>query len=94
MPSAEHDIKTITDYLKGFSYNIAVEHNKYIWKIIKTLSTMPNRCALVRDDFLKEQGYRWISARNYTIYFTVKEEKNLVRIERVLYSKREYDVIL
>ena len=93
-PLAMGDIESITDYLNTFSPNISLNYYENIDQAIFSLSTMPERCALVRNESLREKGYRWISARNYTIYFVVDNQNNVVRIERVLYSKREYDVIL
>lgn len=91
---AYEDIDNITEYLKNFSINIADNHNTYIAKTIRSLVTTPNRCSLVKDENLHKLSYRWLSAKNYIIYFRVIEDKKIVRIERILHSKQEYDVIL
>jgi plasmid stabilization system protein ParE len=88
------DIEAIVEYLSGFSENIALSYYEYIDECIKSLSTMPKRCPLVRNEELKAKGYRWVSVRNYTVFFIVDDDTNTVRINRVLYSKREYDVLL
>ena len=55
---------------------------------------MPNRCPFVRNEALKEEGFRWVAVRNYTIFFKVDEKAKIVRIWRILYSKRKYDELL
>ena len=93
-PKAKNDMREISNYLARFSLDISVRYSKYINKAIQSLCTMPERCALVRDDVLREYGYRWIPAKSYIIYFTVDKNANLVRIERILHAKQEYAVIL
>jgi len=94
MPLAQADIRTILDYLDTFSLDIALKYAEFFDDAISSLSTMPERCPFVRNESLKAKGYRWLSVRNYTIFFTIDESANVVRIERILYSRREYDVIL
>ena len=94
MPLAQADIRDILEYLNTFSLDIALKYADFIDEAINSLSTMPERCPLVRTESLKAKGYRWLPARNYTIFFTIDENADAVRIERVLYSRREYDVIL
>lgn len=93
-PSAKGDIKEITDYLSSFSYYTAQKYSEYINETVQSLKTMPTRCAFVRNKAMRNKGYRWISVRNYTIFFIVDEAASIVRVERVLYSRREYDVII
>jgi len=93
-PLAKGDIAAIVEYLINFSPEIALRYADYIYEAIHSLAKMPTRCSLVRDEVLKIKGYRWTSVRNYTIFFIVDDTLDIVRIERVLYSRREYDIIL
>ena len=93
-PDAKADVASILKYLDMFSHSISSRYSTYIYDSINSLSHMPKRCTLVRDEDLREKGYRWMSVRNFTVFFIVDDNAAIVRIERVLYSKREYDVIL
>jgi len=94
MPLAQADIRVILEYLNTFSLDTAMRYADFIDEAINSLSTLPERCLFVRNETLKARGYRWLPVRNYTIFFTIDENADVVRIECVLYSRREYDVIL
>ena len=93
-PSAKSDLKDITEYLSEFDHRIATKYRNIIGDAIASLHTMPLRCPLVRDELLAEKGFRWIFAKNYVVFFTVDEENGIVYIERILYSRMAYDVLL
>ena len=64
---------------------------------ISSLTDMPKRYPLVRDDLLASLGYRMIPVKNYIVFYSVDEsspETREVNIERVLYSKRNWKHIL
>ena len=94
MPDAEKDKENIVRYLSDFSLNIAVKYADDIDETMKTLETMPSRRPLVRNERLRALGFRWIDVRNYIVFFRVENNPNIVRIERILYSAQEYDLIL
>ena len=93
-PDAEMDKKNIVRYLSEFSIEIALNYYDLIDETINSLETMPNRRPLVRNERLRAQGVRWIDVRNYIVFFRVENNPNIVRIERILYSAQEYDLIL
>ena len=65
---AKADIESALEYLDKFSRDTSLRYSKYIYDAIHSLVNMPERCTFVRDKYLREKGYRWISARNYIIY--------------------------
>jgi len=64
--------------------------------MVKSLSLafMPQRCPFVQDDILREKGYRWLFVRNYTVFFVIDEDNDVVDIRAIMYSAREYTALL
>lgn len=55
-----------------------------------SLETMPNRCALVPDDYLASAGFRMTSVGNYLVFYMVDQEAKVVNISRVLYGRQNW----
>ena len=92
-------IEDLADILRHFlevrkEPQIALNLLDAIDKEIGSLSTMPRRCPLVRDDFLASLGYRLLIVENYIAFFTIDEGKRIVNIERILYARRDWQSIL
>ena len=93
--TAESDLAEIVDYLADrFSFEIASRYYLGIKKKIVSLERMPQRCPLVYDEEFRSKGYHWLSYNNYTIFFTIHNNKNIVVIRRVMYSGRDYTTLL
>ena len=91
---AQDDLISITEYLNRFSIEIGDKYYALIMEKVLKLNTLPLSYPLLRDPVLRKKGIRWTYARNYIIYFVVKEDINQVIVERILYSRRAYDAIL
>jgi plasmid stabilization system protein ParE len=63
-------------------------------KAIYSLEEMPLRYPLVADEFLASQGFRFFPVHKYLVFYVVREETNIVVIERFLYGKRDWAAIL
>jgi toxin ParE1/3/4 len=59
---------------------------------ISTLSELPERCHLLKDNNLRLKGYRCLKANHYSVFFTIKDQT--VQIRRILYNKRNYEWLL
>ena len=92
--SAENDLDDVVEYLSNFSSSIARRYYDEIMVKALSLSLMPQRCAFVQDDDLREKGYRWLFIRNYTIFFVIDEKYSIVDIRAIMYSGREYTALL
>ena len=92
--TADNDLGDIVEYLSNFSPNIARSYYDEIMVKTLSLSLMPHRCPFVKDESLREKGYRWLSIRNYTVFFVIDEIDNAVDIRAILYSRREYTALL
>jgi len=92
--TAENDLDDVIEYLSNFSSSIARRYYDEIMVKALSLSLMPQRCAFVQDDDLREKGYRWLFIRNYTIFFVIDEKYSIVDIRAIMYSGREYTALL
>ena len=61
---------------------------------VYSLSDMPQRHALVKDDDLARLGFRFMPVKNYLIFYIIREEKKTVVIQRFLYNRRDWATIL
>ena len=61
---------------------------------VKALSDMPARRALIDDEVLSKQGFRFIKIKNYLLFYVVREETKTVVVERFLYARRNWTGIL
>lgn len=63
-------------------------------KNIRTLVDMPEGYPLANDEYLRNMGIRFISVKNYMVFYTVSTVKQKVYVIRVLYGKRNWIDIL
>jgi len=61
---------------------------------IDALEQMPDRIALVKDKRLAAKGIRPLYVKNYTVFFRIDKNPNVVEVVRVLYSHRDWASII
>ena len=91
-PSAQRDLQEIVEYLNTLSKDAAENYYDLIVSEIASLSTMPLRCPQPRDLALAAKGYRYLTVRNYLVFYIVSGDT--VQIHRILYAKRDYTRLL
>lgn len=91
-PSAEQDLKDITDYLSELSQQAALKIYDEIINSIASLRQMPLRCPLAKDTLLRAKEYRLLVVDNYVVFYVVSA--NTVQIRRILYGRRQYEFLL
>ena len=91
-PIAQNDLIEIVDYFNALSSDAAVKYYDLLVQQICSLVEMPERCPLVKDAQLRLRGYRTLLVKNYIVFYVVNE--NTVEIRRILYNRRQYDVLL
>lgn len=89
---AKQDLEEIVEYLNTLSVEIAIKQYDQIIEAISSLSEMPSRCPYVRDTILRLKGYRHILINNYIIFYVIQGDT--VQIRRILYGKRNYQLLL
>lgn len=94
--TAERDLSDILDYISIRLQELIVAMNLLhrIQKEILSLHRMHERYRLVTDDYLAVRGFRMLRVENYLVFYTVDQEHCVVNIVRVLYGKREWNVLL
>ncbi len=58
--------------------------------VIASLESMPEKYALVSDEYLASCVIRMAAVRKYLVFYTVDHRKSEVNISRVLYGKRNW----
>ena len=91
-PSAEQDLKDITDYLNELSPQAAIKIYDEIVDSIASLEQMPTRCQLAKNTILRVKEYRMLVVHNYVVFYVVSG--NTVQIRRILYGRRQYEFLL
>ncbi|MEI7437519.1 MAG: type II toxin-antitoxin system RelE/ParE family toxin [bacterium] len=89
-PQAIADLEEIKRYISDDLFNpqAAAELVALVLEKIRTLVSMPRTGAQVRTDISMLKVYRFISCRNYLLFYRI-DEKN-VSIIRILYARRDY----
>ena len=93
---AQEDIDMAADYI-GFVLKNPQASDALIEAAeeeIASLSNMPERYALVRDDVLASWGIRCTRIKNYLAFFTVDQVRQTVYVIRFLYGKSSWSAIL
>lgn len=82
----------IVDYLNTLSSQAALRYYDLLTEKITSLSSMPERCPLVRDVQLRLRGYRFLVVENYLVFFVIID--TVVQVRRILYCRRQYESFL
>ena len=96
-PQAAADLLEIKDYIENELQNPIAAHNT-ISKIIETyenLTTFQNVGIPVEKYVSFPTDYKFVLANNYSIFYRIEDEVvRIVRIVRILYSKRDFVRVL
>ena len=89
---AERDMWEAVSYIQEVFFQ--PESAKRIYRAFKdqinSLSTMPERYAVIAEEPYTSMGLRKVKAENYLVFYTVNEKDKVVSIVRVLYDRREW----
>ena len=92
LSTAQEDMADIVDYLNTLSPEAAFRYYDLLTEKIKSLSNMPERCALARDTQLRLRGYRVLIVKQYLAFFVIISDT--VQVRRILYGRRQYDTLI
>ena len=92
---AKQDIRDITSYIMNVLQEPAVAFmtTDAILDGISTLDEMPARVPLVNNERLAKKQIRGLQIKNYTAFFRINETAKTVDIIRVIYSRRDWQVL-
>ncbi|MBE6971755.1 MAG: type II toxin-antitoxin system RelE/ParE family toxin [Ruminococcaceae bacterium] len=70
--------------------NIAIRYVKELQESTKILETFPESGAIPRDRILKSSGYRFLTHKDYLLFYLYEKAENRVYIMAVFHGKRDY----
>jgi toxin ParE1/3/4 len=73
---------------------VAARFLESVEKTVQSLSMMPERFELVKDEVLREAGYRKCPIKNYLLFYKIFESEKSVRIYRIIYGRRNWKFLL
>jgi len=93
---AENDLRDIVRYISAqlSAPMTATKLLDAIEEAIAGLADMPQKYPPVTDKRLASMGYRKLVVKNYIAFFTIDEKSMAVDVERILYARRDWLLIL
>jgi len=93
---AENDLRDIVRYISSQlnEPTIALNMMRTIQEAISKLETTALAHPLVRDERLAHVGYRLLVIKNYIVFYVASEKEKSVVVDRILYSRRDWQSIL
>lgn len=95
-PKAFDDLDEIYSYISHELDNEGAADNllEKLETSIMRLKEFPFSGSFVRDETLKDKGYRKLIVDNYIAFYLVKEEKKQILVMRVLYGRQKYQDLI
>jgi plasmid stabilization system protein ParE len=92
LPKAQEDMAEVVDYLNTLSPQAALNYYDLLTKKISSLSNMPQRFAMLKDNQLQLRGYRCLPVKNYLVFYVITGAS--VQIRRIIFYRRQYKSLL
>ena len=93
---AQKDLQKAVSYISNELKNKQAAFNllDLVEESVKSLTDMPERYAVVDDETLSRESFRFIPIKNYLLFYIVRKETQTVVIQRFLYARRNWmDII-
>ena len=96
LPTARKQLEDIVDYIAvGLAApDAAHDFIDEVDKAAKSLAEMPYRHPIYHTSFALLEEVRWISVKNYNVFYKIFEEEKTVEIRRVLHQLQDSENIL
>ena len=93
---AEDDILSAVRYITNALKAPAAANNLLdeIEKHEEILENSPNIYPFVKDEYLAQQGIKFVMIKNYILFYIVNEDEKVVTAIRFLHSRRDWKNIL
>ena len=91
LPTTRKQLEDIVDYIAAelAAPDTAFDFIDEVDKAIKSLAEMPYRHPIYHTSFAVLEEVRWISVKNYNVFYKVFEEDKTVEIRRVLHQLQD-----
>jgi plasmid stabilization system protein ParE len=93
---AEDDILATVKYISSALKNPIAANNllNEIERHEKILEEMPNIYPFVKDEYLSQKGIKYVTIKNYLMFYTIDENNQIVNVIRFLYGRMNWQIIL
>lgn len=90
--TATSDLREIAFYIaeRAKDKNIAIRFIKELQNAAKILESFPESGAIPRDRVLKSNGYRFLSHKDYLLFYLYEKEANTAYVMAIFNGKRDY----
>ena len=90
--TAKSDLRELAMYIaeRTQDKNMAIPFVKELQNETKILEAFPESGAIPRDRILKSSGYRFLSPKDYLLFYMYEKIENKVYILAVVNGKRDY----
>ena len=91
LPTASKQLEDIVKYIvvESARPGAAFEFIEEVDKAAKSLAEMPYRHPIYHTSFAVLEEVRWISVKNYNVFYNIFEEEKTVEIRRVLHQLQD-----
>ena len=90
--TASQDLREIAIWIADQTKDIAIA-KRFVNELgaeCKKLDSFPNRGSLPKDRILLSLGYRFITYKEYLIFYLTDDEKLIVNVMAIFNAKRDY----
>ena len=91
LPTARKQLEDIVDYIavELAAPDAALDFIEEVGKATKSLAEMPYRHPIYHTSFALLEEVRWISVKNYNVFYKIFEEEKTVEIRRVSHQLQD-----
>lgn len=93
---AQKDLQNAISYISNELKNKEAAFNllDLVEETVKSLTDMPEKYAVIDDEFLSREDFRFIPIKNYLLLYSVRKETQMVVVQCFLYVRRDWMNIL
>jgi len=90
--TAKSDLREIAIYIaeRAKDKDIAIRFVKELQEVTRRLEDFPESGAVPRDRILKSMGYRFLSHKDYLLFYLYDESQKTVYVMAIFNGKRDY----
>ena len=91
LPTARKQLEDIVDYIavELAAPDAALDFIEEVGKATKSLAEMPYRHPIYHTSFALLEEVRWISVKNYKVFYKIFEDEKTVEIRRMLHQLQD-----
>ena len=90
--TAKQDLRDIAIWIAEQSKDIEIAKRfvNELWERCKKLDRFPSIGSFPRDRILKSAGYRFVTYKEYLVFYLIDEENETVNVMAIFNAKKDY----